>query len=174
MEEDTEEIQTCQGYYHKFNCLKFRIAYTLFLFKEPKDTTQIADFLNEPQNKISNALSRYKKKDIPYFRRIKKWKGASNHDVKWMLTRSGVNFLANCMININNGLDFNFKRNRPQVNLKDIRVLHAMQDKMTFDHDQYAMLFGINCRGSEDLKISLEDVLKRIPTSEVEGKICYT
>jgi hypothetical protein len=124
MVKNIEETPKILGYYHKFNCMKFRIAYALFIMKKPKDTRQIAELLGEPQNKISNAFSRYKSTGLPYFQRVRKWRGASNHDVNWRLTKSGVNFLANCFVNIHAGVDLNFKHNPQKVKIKDRRVLY--------------------------------------------------
>lgn len=159
-ESEEKETHTYLGYYHKFNCLKFRIAYALFLTPRPQDTTEIAEFLNEPMPKISNALSRYKKTGCPYFRRIKKWKGATNHDVRWVITASGINFLANCFYNINTGRDLNFKRNRPQKKIKDRKSLHS-EKKIFFTREQYSNLFGINRLGSEKLGLKVEDLLDK-------------
>lgn len=158
------------GYYHKYNVLKYRIAYALFLLRKPQNTKEIAEFLNYPAVRISSALSHYKRTGSPYFRRVRKHRSSTNHDVTWRLTRTGVNFLANCVYNINNDLDLNFKRNPMQVCVKDHRVLRELMDKMMFDKTQYAKFFGINRQGGEELGLEIADVLEQIPTITVRGK----
>jgi hypothetical protein len=165
-----EQVTEVNGYYHKYNGLKFRIAYALFLLKKPQDTKQLAEFLNYPTKRVASALSHYKSTGSPYFQRIRKFRGATNHDVNWRLTNSGVNFLANCVYNINLDLYLNFKRNPPQVKVKNRRVLCGIIDKMMFDKEQYSKLFGINKQGCEELGLELKDVLDKIPTANVKGK----
>jgi len=171
MTKKVENFPTFLGYYHKYNCLKFRIAYALFLLRKPQDTTQIATFLGEPQNKISNAMCRYKSKGIPYFKRVQKYRGASHYNANWRLTRSGVNFLANCIVNMKSGDDLNFKRNPWKVQVKDFRVLHALEDnKITFTKEQYSKIFGISRQGYEELGLELENVLDKVPTVIIDGR----
>lgn len=163
-----------RGYYHKYNTLKFRIAYALFMLRKPTDTKTIGEYLNIHPKRISSAFSHYKKTGSPYFKRIKKFQGATNHDVKWQLTRSGMNFLANCIYNINHNLDLNFAKNKQQIQVKNVRDTRAFRllpfETITFSQEEYRKFFGISRQGYEN-GLAIEDVFEKIPTVTIEDKI---
>jgi hypothetical protein len=165
--EETVKVEQ-GGYYHKYNFLKYRIAFALYLLNRSLDTKEIGHILNESRDKISQALSHYKSTGCPYFKRVPKFKGASNHDMRWLLTKSGINFLANCIVNIHSGKDLNFKRNRPQLKIKDRKVLEHNMKNFKFDKDVYIKFFGINNRGMEK-GLSLDEITKDIKKYNNDG-----